>query len=61
MDQRIIGVETEFGIIHTQRGDAAFGEPARTLSPDDAARLLFQPIVEWGRSSNLFLPNGARL
>mgnify|MGYP007049036880 CR=1 FL=1 len=40
MDQRIIGVETEFGIIHTQRGDAAFGEPARTLSPDDAARLL---------------------
>lgn len=61
MDQRIIGVETEFGIIHTQRGDTASGEPARTLSPDDAARLLFQPIVEWGRSSNLFLPNGARL
>mgnify|MGYP001139944890 CR=1 FL=1 len=61
MDQRIIGVETEFGIIHTPRRDAGPGEPARTLSPDDAARLLFHPIVDWGRSSNLFLPNGARL
>lgn len=62
MDQRIIGLETEFGIIHTRSREAAeSGQPAHALTPDDAARLLFHPIVEWGRSSNLFLPNGGRL
>lgn len=54
MDRRIMGIETEFGIMHTRPTGAV-------LSPDDAARKLFQPIVHWGRSSNVFLPNGARL
>ncbi|WP_052209877.1 Pup--protein ligase [Kocuria sp. ZOR0020] len=54
MDRRIMGLETEFGIVHTVPTGAA-------LSPDDTARRLFRPIVEWGRSSNVFLPNGARL
>lgn len=49
-----MGLETEFGIVHTVPRGAA-------LSPDDTARRLFRPIVDWGRSSNVFLPNGARL
>lgn len=49
-----MGIETEFGILHTSPHAAA-------LSPDDTARLLFRPVVAWGRSSNVFLPNGARL
>lgn len=49
-----MGLETEFGIVHTTHAGAA-------LSPDETARRLFRPIVEWGRSSNVFLPNGARL
>lgn len=49
-----MGLETEFGLVHTVPSGAA-------MSPDDAARKLFRPIVEWGRSSNVFLPNGARL
>lgn len=49
-----MGLETEFGIVHR----VPDGTP---MTPDDTARLLFRPIVEWGRSSNVFLPNGARL
>lgn len=33
----------------------------RRLSPDEAARYLFRKVVSWGRSSNVFLQNGARL
>src|SRR5271154_3579911 len=29
--------------------------------PDDGARYLFRRVVSWGRSSNVFLENGARL
>src|SRR5699024_2522777 len=29
--------------------------------PEEIARYLFRPVVEWGRSSNVFLPNGSRL
>ncbi|MFI7742655.1 Pup--protein ligase [Kocuria rhizosphaericola] len=54
MDRRIYGVETEFGITHSAPG-------ARPLSPEEAARTLFRPVVAWGRSSNVFLPNGGRL
>lgn len=49
-----MGLETEFGLVHS----AARGLP---LTPDETARRLFRPVVEWGRSSNVFLPNGARL
>ena len=30
-------------------------------SPDEVARYLFRRVVSWGRSSNVFLQNGARL
>lgn len=52
--KRIFGLETEYGIAYTQR-------EGRRLGPEEIARYLFRPVVEWGRSSNVFLPNGARL
>ncbi|MCD1143821.1 Pup--protein ligase [Kocuria sp. LUK] len=54
MDRRIYGIETEFGLAHSAPG-------ARPLPPEEAARRLFAPVVAWGRSSNVFLPNGGRL
>lgn len=54
MDRRIFGVETEFGVTCTLRGQ-------RRLSPDEVSRYLFRRVVSWGRSSNVFLENGARL
>lgn len=54
MERRIYGIETEFGITCTLRGQ-------RRLSPDEVARYLFRKVVSWGRSSNVFLENGARL
>jgi proteasome accessory factor A len=54
VDRRIFGVETEYGITCTFRGQ-------RRLSPDEVARYLFRRVVSWGRSSNVFLGNGARL
>src|SRR4026207_109982 len=54
MDRRIFGIETEYGVNCTFRGQ-------RRLSPDEVARYLFRKVVSWGRSSNVFLRNGARL
>ena len=54
MKRRIFGLENEFGITCTLRGQ-------RRLSPDEVARYLFRSVVSWGRSSNVFLENGARL
>ena len=54
MDRRIYGLENEYGITCTLRGQ-------RRLSPDEVARYLFRKVVSWGRSSNVFLENGARL
>jgi proteasome accessory factor A len=54
MDRRIFGLETEFGVTCTFDGQ-------RKLSPDEVARYLFRKVVAWGRSSNVFLANGARL
>jgi len=54
MQRRIYGLETEYGVTCTLRGQ-------RRLSPDEAARYLFRRVVSWGRSSNVFLENGARL
>jgi proteasome accessory factor A len=54
MDRRIFGVENEYGVTCTLRGQ-------RRLSPDEVARYLFRRVVSWGRSSNVFLENGARL
>src|SRR5213079_1240321 len=54
VQRRIMGIETEFGVTCTYRGH-------RRLSPDEVARYLFRRVVSWGRSSNVFLRNGARL
>ncbi|MDR0431806.1 MAG: Pup--protein ligase [Bifidobacteriaceae bacterium] len=49
--RRIFGVETEYGL--SWAGGA--------LDPQEAARELFSEVVEWGRSSNVFLTNAGRL
>jgi proteasome accessory factor A len=54
VDRRIFGIENEYGVTCTFRGQ-------RRLSPDEVARYLFRRVVSWGRSSNVFLRNGARL
>jgi proteasome accessory factor A len=52
--RRIFGIENEYGVTCTFQGQ-------RRLSPDEVARYLFRRVVSWGRSSNVFLDNGARL
>ncbi len=52
--RRIFGLETEYGITCASPDD-------RGMSADEAARYLFRTVVAWGRSSNVFLRNGARL
>ena len=54
VERRIVGMENEYGVTCTLRGQ-------RRLSPDEVARYLFRRVVSWGRSSNVFLENGARL
>jgi proteasome accessory factor A len=54
VERRIYGLENEYGVTCTLRGQ-------RRLSPDEVARYLFRRVVSWGRSSNVFLTNGARL
>ena len=54
MKKRIFGIENEYGVTCTLHGQ-------RRLSPDEVARYLFRRVVSWGRSSNVFLENGARL
>ena len=48
MERRILGIENEYGVTCTFRGQ-------RRLSPDEVARYLFRKVVSWGRSSNVFL------
>lgn len=54
MDRRIFGIETEFGITYRPKG-------LGRLDPEEAARVLFKPVVDTWRSTNVFLPNGGRL
>ncbi|MEZ5322690.1 MAG: Pup--protein ligase [Microthrixaceae bacterium] len=54
MQRRIFGLESEYGVTCMLNGQ-------RRLSPDEVARYLFRRVVSWGRSSNVFLGNGARL
>src|ERR1700759_5861983 len=54
MERRIFGLETEYGVTCTFRGQ-------RRLSPDEVARYLFRRVFSWRPSSNVFLRNGARL
>jgi len=52
--RRIFGLETEFGL-HL---DTAVTRP---VTPEEVAGHLFHSVVQWGRSSNVFLTNGSRL
>ncbi|WP_062464800.1 Pup--protein ligase [Demequina soli] len=52
--RRILGLETEFGL-HLDTG------AARPVTPEEVAGHLFHSVVQWGRSSNVFLPNASRL
>ena len=52
--KRIFGVETEYGINFSQSGEIA-------VSPEELARSLFESVVQWGGSSNVFLLNASRL
>lgn len=54
MIERIFGLETEFGITCATTS-------GRTPTAEEVARYLFRKVVAWGRSSNVFLGNGARL
>ncbi|MDP9799974.1 proteasome accessory factor A [Arcanobacterium wilhelmae] len=56
MNRRIIGIETEYGITA-----AALNSSAAPVEAEQAAELLFQPVVETNGSTNAFLTNGARL
>lgn len=51
--QRVLGVETEYGLSAHAGG--------RRLSAPEAAELLFRPLVAEYRSSDVFLANGGRL
>ncbi len=50
----MFGLETEYGVSFTVDGE-------RRLGPDEVARRMFRDLVAWGRTSNVFLENGARL
>ena len=52
--RRIFGLETEFGL-HLDAPNA------RAVTPEEVAGHLFHSVVQWGRSSNVFLPNASRL
>lgn len=54
MIRRIVGVETEYGLVYDAQG-------GRPLTVEEVARVLFAPVVAWGRSTNVFLTNGSRL
>lgn len=51
--RRILGLETEFGLHLDTAG--------RPVTPEEVAGHLFHSVVQWGRSSNVFLTNGSRL
>ncbi|MGO2633405.1 MAG: Pup--protein ligase [Galactobacter sp.] len=54
MRRRIVGLETEYGLVYEPLG-------SRPRTVEEVARRLFAPVVEWGRSTNVFLQNGSRL
>ncbi|VEI12380.1 Pup--protein ligase [Trueperella bialowiezensis] len=54
--RRILGVETEYGVLCASETD---GQPL--VDAEEAAHALFEPLLQRTRSTNAFLPNGARL
>ncbi|MFY9263022.1 MAG: Pup--protein ligase [Actinomycetaceae bacterium] len=56
MNRRIIGLETEYGLASVSPSGAHLD-----MEAEDAAQYLFHDVLEYTRSTNTFLPNGARL
>lgn len=56
MRRRIFGLETEYGLTC-----ASTTGQAPPLDAEQAAQVLFEPLVRAGRSTNVFLANGGRL
>lgn len=56
MRRRVVGIETEYGLTA-----APVHAGAAPMDADTAARHLFSPLLNKGRTSNLFLRNGGRL
>ena len=56
MRRRVVGIETEYGLMAAR----ADGAPS-TMDAEHAAQALFDPLLRLGKSSNLFLRNGGRL
>ncbi|RZU61406.1 Pup--protein ligase [Zhihengliuella halotolerans] len=54
MDRRVFGIETEYGLSFSPAGHGR-------LTPEEVAKYLFRYVIEFGRSSNIFLTNGSRL
>lgn len=54
MIRRVVGLETEYGLAYDAAGTAP-------LTVEEVAKRLFAPVMEWGRSTNVFLFNGSRL
>lgn len=54
MEQRIFGIESEFGLSYVPQG-------LGRLSIEESAAALFKPVLDEWRSTNVFLPNGGRL
>ena len=54
MKRRIFGLESEYGVTCTRAGSSL-------LSADILARFLFEEIIPYPRTPNVFLENGARL
>jgi proteasome accessory factor A len=54
VDRRIFGLENEYGVTCTLGGRCRLG-------PGEVVRYLFRGVVLGGRSSNVYLENGARL
>ncbi|MDO5750672.1 MAG: Pup--protein ligase [Rothia sp. (in: high G+C Gram-positive bacteria)] len=54
MEQRIYGIESEYGLNFIPD---SYGR----LSIEEAAQALFKPVLDQWRSTNVFLPNGGRL
>lgn len=56
MNRRVMGIETEYGLMC-----ASHSGGSTPMEAEEAAQYLFHDIVELTRSTNTFLPNGARL
>jgi proteasome accessory factor A len=56
LNRRIFGIETEYGIMCAGKA----GQPS-PLDAEESAQVLFQPLVNMGRSTNVYWRNGGRI